>query len=156
MESVHLGKKHENRVEKLLLMRSSTRGWWPRRMCQTGSSRTFLHGIISNHSGEVHWLVLKPAKLPFPKFPPEKEVWYHHHQQEANPDEDRISGTFVDGTNCPAGCAGVRRHPDGHEVDGVFTLEEFRGRGACPARRAGMKSTPAGMKSCTCASTLCN
>jgi len=26
-------------------------------------------------------------------------------------------------------CAGVRLHPDGHEVDGVFTLEEFRGRG---------------------------
>ena len=24
---------------------------------------------------------------------------------------------------------GTRLHPDGHEVDGVFTLEEFRGRG---------------------------
>ncbi len=56
-------------------------------------------------------------------------VWYNYHQQEANPEKDRIFGTFVDGTNRPAGCAGVRRHPDGHEVDGVFTLEEFRGRG---------------------------
>ena len=64
-----------------------------------------------------------------PEFPLEKVVWYHYHQQEANPAEDRIFGTFVDGTNCPAGCAGVRLHPDGHEVDGVFTLEEFRGRG---------------------------
>ncbi|MEI7433075.1 MAG: GNAT family N-acetyltransferase [Methanomicrobiales archaeon] len=26
-------------------------------------------------------------------------------------------------------CPGTRLYPDGHEVDGVFTLEEFRGRG---------------------------
>jgi len=55
-----------------------------------------------------------------------------------------------------AAVARCRLQPDGHEDDGVFTLDEFRGRGTCPARRAGMKSTPAGMKSCTCSSTLCN
>ena len=62
-----------------------------------------------------------------PEFPLVKEVWYHYHQQEANPDEDRIFGTFIDGTL--AAVARCRLHPDGHEVDGVFTLEEYRGRG---------------------------
>ena len=46
----------------------------------------------------VHWLVLTYANLPYQKFPPEKEVWYHYPQQEANPDEDRIFGTFIEGT----------------------------------------------------------
>ena len=59
------------------------------------------------------------------EFPLVKEVWYHYHQQEANPAEDRIFGTFVDGTL--AVVVRCRQHPDGHEVDGVFTLEEFRG-----------------------------
>jgi len=95
------------------------------------------------------------TNLPFPKFPLEKEVWSHYHQQELNPAEDRIFGTVVEAMNCRR-CAGSRLHPDGHEVDSVFTLEEFRGRGACPARRAGIKSTLAGMKSCTCPSTPCN
>ena len=66
-------------------------------------------------------------ELTVPEFPLEKEVWYHYHQQEANLAEDRIFGTFVDGTL--AAVARCRLHPDGHEVDGVFTLEEFRGRG---------------------------
>ncbi|MCX6700050.1 MAG: hypothetical protein NTV68_09005 [Methanomicrobiales archaeon] len=55
-------------------------------------------------------------------------VWYHYHQQEANPAENRIFGTFVDGTNCLP-LRWCRLHPDGHEVDGVFTWEEFRGLG---------------------------
>jgi GNAT superfamily N-acetyltransferase len=66
-------------------------------------------------------------ELTVPEFPLVKEVWYHYHQQEPNPDEDRIFGTFIDGTL--AAVARCRLHPDGHEVDGVFTLEEFRGRG---------------------------
>ena len=67
-------------------------------------------------------------ELTVPEFPLEKEVWYHYHQQEANPEEDRIFGTFIDGT-LAAVAPGAGLHPDGHEVDGVFTLEEFRGRG---------------------------
>ena len=68
------------------------------------------------------------TNLPFPKFPLVKEVWYHYHQQEANPAEDRIFGTFVEGTL--AAVARCRLHPDGHEAGGVFsTPEEFRGRG---------------------------
>ena len=54
-------------------------------------------------------------------------MWYHYRQQEPNPAEDRIFGTFVEGNL--AAVARCRLHPDGHEVDGVFTLEEFRGHG---------------------------
>ena len=66
-------------------------------------------------------------ELTVSEFPLVKEVWYHYRQQEADPAEDLIFGTFVDGTL--AAVARCRLHPDGHEVDGVFTLEEFRGRG---------------------------
>ena len=66
-------------------------------------------------------------ELTHAEFPLVKEVWNHYHQQEANPAEDRIFGTFVDGSL--AAVARCRLHKDGHEVDGVFTLEEFRGRG---------------------------
>ena len=61
------------------------------------------------------------------EFPLVKEVWYHYHQQEPNPAEDRSFGTFIDGRL--AAVTRCRLHKDGHEVDGVFTLEEFRGRG---------------------------
>jgi len=67
-------------------------------------------------------------ELIVPEFPLEQEVWYHYPLQEANPAEDRIFGTFVDGTNRRR-CANARLHKDEHEVDGVFTLEEFRGHG---------------------------
>ena len=66
-------------------------------------------------------------ELTHAEFPLVKEVWYHYHQQEADPAEDRIFGTFIDGKL--AAVARCRLHKDGHEVDGVFTLEEFRGHG---------------------------
>ncbi len=61
------------------------------------------------------------------EFPVAEELWLHYHQQKANPVTDRLFITFVD--RVPAGVARCRRHPDGLEVDGVFTLEEFRNRG---------------------------
>ena len=38
------------------------------------------------------------SQIPISEFPLVKEVWYHYPQQEPNPDEDHIFGTFVDGT----------------------------------------------------------
>jgi GNAT superfamily N-acetyltransferase len=66
-------------------------------------------------------------ELTYAEFPLVKEVWYQYHPQEANLDEDRIFGTFIDGTL--AAVARCRLHKDGHEVDGFFTLEKFRGCG---------------------------
>jgi hypothetical protein len=43
------------------------------------------------------------------EFPLVKEVWYHYHQQEANPAEDRIFGIFIDGT--PTAVARCRASP---------------------------------------------
>jgi nucleotide-binding universal stress UspA family protein/GNAT superfamily N-acetyltransferase len=56
-----------------------------------------------------------------------ESVWEHYHQQKADPESDRIFGIFVEGILVSV--ARCRRHPDGLEVDGVFTLDEFRGRG---------------------------
>lgn len=56
-----------------------------------------------------------------------EEVWVHYHQQKADRAKDRIFGVFLESTLvCVARC---RAHPDGSEVDGVFTLDEYRGRG---------------------------
>ncbi len=56
-----------------------------------------------------------------------EEIWVHYHPLKADPSTDRIFSVFADGV--PTGVARCRRHPDGLEVDGVFTLEEFRNRG---------------------------
>ncbi len=61
-----------------------------------------------------------------------EEIWLDYHQLKANPETDRIFGVFADGTLVSV--ARCRRHPDGYEVDGVFTPVRFRGRGY--ARRA--------------------
>ncbi|MBP2145358.1 nucleotide-binding universal stress UspA family protein/predicted GNAT family acetyltransferase [Methanofollis sp. W23] len=55
------------------------------------------------------------------------EIWKEYRGQTADPATDRIFGLFVEGTL--ATVARCRRHPDGLEVDGVFTPMEMRGRG---------------------------
>ncbi|WP_083523372.1 GNAT family N-acetyltransferase [Methanofollis ethanolicus] len=61
------------------------------------------------------------------EFPLVDEIWTHYRGQTADPATDRIFGLFIEGTL--ASVARCRRHPDGFEVDGVFTPPEFRGRG---------------------------
>jgi nucleotide-binding universal stress UspA family protein len=61
------------------------------------------------------------------EFPLAEDVWLTYHQQTADPSTDRIFGVFVEGMLVAV--ARCRRHPDGLEVDGVFTLDDFRGRG---------------------------
>ncbi len=61
------------------------------------------------------------------EFPLAEKVWAHYHQQKADSRTDRIFGVFVEGML--VAIARCRRHPDGLEVDGVFTLDDFRGRG---------------------------
>jgi len=60
-------------------------------------------------------------------FPLAEEVWIHYHQQTADPTTDRVFGVFVEGSLVSV--ARCRSHPDGAEVDGVFTPTEYRGRG---------------------------
>jgi N-acetylglutamate synthase-like GNAT family acetyltransferase len=61
------------------------------------------------------------------EFPLAEKVWEHYRGQKANPEHERIFGAFVDGTL--AATARCTHHPDGVEMDCVFTLDEFRGRG---------------------------
>lgn len=56
-----------------------------------------------------------------------EHVWNQYYQQTADPKSDRIFGVLVEGILVTV--ARCRRHPGGLEVDGVFTLEEFRERG---------------------------
>jgi N-acetylglutamate synthase-like GNAT family acetyltransferase len=61
------------------------------------------------------------------EFPLAEKVWEHYRGQKANPENERIFGIFVDGTL--AATARCTEHPDGREMDNVFTLDEFRGKG---------------------------
>jgi len=61
------------------------------------------------------------------EFPLAEKVWQRYHQQTADSSTDRIFGVFIEGMLVAV--ARCRRHPDGLEVDGVFTLDDFRGRG---------------------------
>ncbi len=56
-----------------------------------------------------------------------EELWIDYHQLKGDPGVDRIFGVFADDTL--VSIARCRRHPDGYEVDGVFTPVRFRGKG---------------------------
>ncbi len=56
-----------------------------------------------------------------------EKIWLDYHQTKSDPENDRIFGVFVEDT--PVSVARCKRHSDGYEVDGVFTWDEFRGRG---------------------------
>jgi nucleotide-binding universal stress UspA family protein/GNAT superfamily N-acetyltransferase len=56
-----------------------------------------------------------------------EKIWLDYHANKSDPENDRIFCVFVEET--PVSVARCKRHPDGLEVDGVFTWEEFRGKG---------------------------
>jgi nucleotide-binding universal stress UspA family protein len=56
-----------------------------------------------------------------------EKIWFDYHQTKSDPVHDRIFAVFVEDT--PVSVARCKQHPDGYEVDGIFTWEEFRGRG---------------------------
>jgi nucleotide-binding universal stress UspA family protein/GNAT superfamily N-acetyltransferase len=72
-------------------------------------------------------LSVETRELAEGEFPLAEEVWRDYHQQSADPETDRIFGLFVE--DKLVSLARCRRHPDGAEVDGVFVLDDFRGRG---------------------------
>jgi nucleotide-binding universal stress UspA family protein/GNAT superfamily N-acetyltransferase len=61
------------------------------------------------------------------EFPLAEELWLGYHQQKADPSLDRVFGVFAENTLVAA--ARCRRHPDGLEVDAVYTPEVYRGKG---------------------------
>lgn len=61
------------------------------------------------------------------EFPLANEIWMDYHQTKGDPVTDRIFAAFSGGR--AVSVARCRRHPDGLEVDAVFTPVEHRGRG---------------------------
>jgi len=72
-------------------------------------------------------LDVQARELTQKEFPLAERVWSHYRQQKVDPSRDRIFGVFVEGELVSA--ARCRRYPDCAELDGLFTLEEFRGKG---------------------------
>lgn len=54
-------------------------------------------------------------------------LWIDYHQTKGDARIDRIFAAFVDGK--AVSLARCRRHPDGFEVDAVFTPDDYRGHG---------------------------
>ncbi|NLX48943.1 MAG: universal stress protein [Methanospirillum sp.] len=72
-------------------------------------------------------LTVVVRELLAPEFPLADGVWRDYHQTRGDPGVDRVFGLYANGT--PVSLARCHRHPDGHEVDAVFTPEPFRHRG---------------------------
>ena len=77
-------------------------------------------------------LSVRVRELPAEEFSRAEELWVHYHNQKADRENDRIFAVYLEDTLVSV--AWCKRHPDGLEVDGVFTLEAFRNHGY--ARRA--------------------
>jgi signal transduction histidine kinase/GNAT superfamily N-acetyltransferase len=61
------------------------------------------------------------------EFPRADTVWFEYHETRGDPALDRIFAVILD--EGIVSLARYRRHPDGLEVDGIFTPEEHRHRG---------------------------
>jgi nucleotide-binding universal stress UspA family protein/GNAT superfamily N-acetyltransferase len=72
-------------------------------------------------------LSVETRELSHEEFGIAEEIWQHYHQLKADPELDHIFCVFVEAV--PVAVARCRIRPDGREVDGVFTLDEFRNRG---------------------------
>ncbi len=63
-------------------------------------------------------------------------AWLEYHDTSGDPSRDRIFALFCEGKL--VSLARCRRHPDGLEVDGVFTLPAYRGHGCSSAVMAAL------------------
>jgi signal transduction histidine kinase len=71
-----------------------------------------------------------------PEFPVADTLWIDYHQTTGDPVTDRIFAAFSG--NEAVSLARCRRHPDGLEVDGIFTPERYRGHGYANAATWGL------------------
>ena len=80
--------------------------------------------FIVNHPVSLN---VRVKELEVTEFSLAEQLWLGYHQQKADPSFDRVFGVFIEDTLVAA--ARCRRHPDGLEVDAVYTPDEYRGRG---------------------------
>jgi PAS domain S-box-containing protein len=77
--------------------------------------------------GAIHKYGTRVRELISAEFPIAEELWVDYHQTKGNPESDRIFAAFSDGR--AVSVARCKRHPDGMELDGVFTPDDLRGHG---------------------------
>lgn len=70
------------------------------------------------------------------EFPVADALWIDYHATTGNPETDRIFAAYADGEAVSLGRC--RRHPDGLEVDAIFSPERFRGHGYANAMVRGL------------------
>jgi GNAT superfamily N-acetyltransferase len=70
---------------------------------------------------------LQARELRADEFSLADEIWVDYHETKGDPGTDRIFSVFSG--KMPVSLGRCRRHPDGLEVDGIFTPEPFRGKG---------------------------
>jgi len=98
-------------------------------------------GTGINATGGEKWTAAAPApgcgdisdvrELRSDEFSLADTAWLEYHDTTGDPLRDRIFALFDRGN--VISLARCRRHPDGLEVDSVFTLPEYRGRGCASA-----------------------
>ncbi|MFA4860720.1 MAG: GNAT family N-acetyltransferase [Methanoregula sp.] len=86
------------------------------------ASKEFQQNVRSTFSGPC-----TVRELRADEFHLADEIWMDYHETKGDPSHDRIFAVFSGST--PVSVARCRRHPDGVEVDGIFTPETYRGRG---------------------------
>jgi PAS domain S-box-containing protein len=77
--------------------------------------------------GAVHKSGTRVRELASAEFPVAEELWIEYHHTKGNPETDRIFAAFSDGR--AVSVARCKCHPDGMELDGVYTPDDFRGHG---------------------------
>lgn len=94
----------------------------------TTTSEVAFHSVVPVFVActEIH-LTVSVRELGVGEFYLAEKIWLDYHATKSDPATDRIFCVFVEDT--PVSVARCKRHPDGFEVDGVFTWEEFRGKG---------------------------
>lgn len=70
---------------------------------------------------------IRVQELKSAEFPQANALWVDYHQTKGDPVTDRIFAAFKDGEAVSLGRC--RRHPDGLEIDGIYTPEKNRGHG---------------------------
>jgi len=80
--------------------------------------------------------VLSVRELDSAEFPSATEVWRDYYGTWGDPTIDRVFALFADWTL--SALAMCRRHPDGCEVDAVYTPVPYRGRGYARRVMAGL------------------
>ncbi len=91
-----------------------------------------VRSLLANPATAGHRGVRNPTgiivrELPAAEFPVAEALWTEYHETKGDPRTDRIFAGFSQGE--AVSVARCRKHPDGFEVDAVFTPSAHRGHG---------------------------